>query len=426
MLNRTRLAAAALALTLLPTLATAAPTALRAARMVDVVNGTVIKDAVVVIDGQRITAAGPAASTPIPAGAQVIDLGDRTLLPGLVDTHTHLTSDPTQPRYQRFGISFPRTVLTGARNARNTLLAGVTTVRDLGSPAFTDVALRDAINDGDVIGPRIVASGPSIGILGGHCDNNLLRPEMDYQAEGVANGTDGVRIAVRRNVKYGVDAIKYCGTGGVFSKGTRPGMQQFTQDEVNALIDEAHMHGRRVAVHAHGADGIKVALRAGADTIEHASIIDEEGLRMAKERNAILSMDIYNTDYTQAEGRKNGTPEEFMKKDAEVGEVQRENFRRAVKMGIRLTMGTDAGIYPHGDNAKQLAVMVRYGMTPIQALRSATQIGAEALGRDKDVGAIAVGRYADIIAVPGDPTADVTALERVSFVMKGGVVYKQE
>lgn len=420
------LATLAVVSALLPTLATAAPTALRAARMVDVVAGTVIKDAVVVIEGERITAAGPAASTPIPAGAQVIDLGDRTLLPGLVDTHTHLTSDPTQPRYQRFGISFPRTVLTGARNARNTLLAGVTTVRDLGSPAFTDVALRDAINDGDVIGPRIVASGPSIGILGGHCDNNLLRPEMDYQAEGVANGTDGVRIAVRRNVKYGVDAIKYCGTGGVFSKGTRPGMQQFTQEEANALVDEAHMHGRRVAVHAHGAEGIKVALRAGADTIEHASIIDEEGLRMAKERNAILSMDIYNTDYTQAEGRKNGTPEEFMKKDAEVGEVQRENFRRAVKMGIRLTMGTDAGIYPHGDNAKQLAVMVRYGMTPIQALRSATQIGAEALGRDKDVGAIAVGRYADIIAVPGDPTQDVTAVERVSFVMKGGVVYRRD
>lgn len=418
--------ATALALTLLPTLATAAPTALRAARMVDVVNGTVIKDAVVVIDGQRITAAGPAASTPIPAGAQVIDLGDRTLLPGLVDTHTHLMSDPTEPRYERFGVSFPRTVLTGARNARATLMAGVTTVRDVGSPAFTDVALRDAINDGDIVGPRVIASGPSIGILGGHCDNNLLRPEMNYTAEGVANGTDGVRIAVRRNVKYGVDSIKYCGTGGVFSKGTRPGMQQFTQDEVNALIDEAHMHGRRVAVHAHGADGIKVALRAGADTIEHASLIDDEGLRMAKERNAILSMDIYNTDYTQAEGRKNGTPEEFMKKDAEVGEVQRENFRRAVKMGIRLTMGTDAGIYPHGDNAKQLSVMVRYGMTPIQALRSATQVGAEALGRDKDVGAIAAGRYADIIAVPGDPTADVTAVERVSFVMKGGVVYRRE
>lgn len=404
----------------------AAPTVVRAARLLEVTTGRMLADAVVVVDGERIVAVGTASATPLPADARVIDLGDRTLLPGLVDTHSHLMSDPRTPRYQRFGLSSARTALLGAKHARATLLAGITTVRDVGSPPFTDIALRDAIEAGDVIGPRVLAAGPSIGILGGHCDNNLLSPEMDYQAAGVANGTDGVRIAVRRNVKYGADVIKYCGTGGVFSKGTRPGMQQFTQDEANALVDEAHMHGRRVAVHAHGAEGIKVALRAGADTIEHASLIDAEGLRLAKERNVVLSMDIYNTEYTQAEGRKNGVLEESMRKDREIAEVQRENFRRAVQLGIRVSMGTDAGIYPHGENAKQLAVMVRYGMTPLQALRAATQVGAEALGKEADIGAIAVGRYADLIAVPGDPTLDVTRVEQVNFVMKGGVIYREE
>lgn len=418
------LLATALAAASLP--GVAAPTVLRAARLVDVTTGRLLRDAVVVVEGERIIGVGTASTTPFPADARVLDLGDRTLLPGLVDTHSHLMSDPRTPRYQRFGLSSSRAALLGAKHARATLLAGVTTVRDVGSPPFTDIALRDAIEAGDVTGPRVLAAGPSIGILGGHCDNNLLSPEMDYQSAGVANGTDGVRIAVRRNVKYGADVIKYCGTGGVFSKGTRPGMQQFTQDEANALVDEAHMHGRRVAVHAHGAEGIKVALRAGADTIEHASLIDAEGLRLAKERDVVLSMDIYNTEYTQAEGRKNGVLEESMRKDREIGEVQRENFRRAVQLGIRLSMGTDAGIYPHGQNARQLAVMVRYGMTPLQALRAATQTGAEALGREADIGALAVGRYADVIAVPGDPTTDITQVERVSFVMKGGVVYREE
>jgi imidazolonepropionase-like amidohydrolase len=285
--------------------------------------------------------------------------------------------------------------------------------------------LRDAINAGDVIGPRILASGPALGITGGHCDENLLAPEFDERAEGVADGPVAVRTMVRRNVKYGADVIKYCGTGGVFSKGTRVGGQQYTPEEVAAIVDEAHMHGRKVAVHAHGANGIKVALNAGVDTIEHASLIDDEGLRLAKEKGAFLSMDIYNTDYTQSEGPKRGELEEFLRKDREVAEIQRENFRKAVNMGIKLTMGTDTGVHPHKDAPKQLAVMVRYGMTPMQAIQAATWVGAQALGIEAEVGQVAPGYSADIIAVPVDPLADVRALEHVGFVMKQGTVYQQ-
>ena len=281
------------------------------------------------------------------------------------------------------------------------------------------------INDGDVPGPRILASGPALGITGGHCDDNLLAPEFKYESDGVANGAEGVRIAVRRNVKYGADLIKYCGTGGVFSKGDMPGGQQYTADEVAALINEAHMHGRRVAVHAHGADGIKVAIRAGVDTVEHASLIDDEGLQLAKKTGTWLSMDIYNTDYTQSEGPKRGELEEFLRKDREIGETQRENFRKAVKAGVKLTFGTDAGVYPHGDNPKQLAIVVRYGMTPMQALQAATLTGADALGLKGKIGAIAAGHSADIIAVKSDPIADIRALESVQFVMKGGEIYKR-
>ena len=342
------------------------------------------------------------------------------MLPGLIDTHTHVTSDPTLPPYHGYGVSHPRLALKGAANAKATLLAGVTTIRDVGATGFTDVALRDAINDGDVPGPRMLVSGPALGITGGHCDDNMLAPEFDHQSDGVADGVEGVRRAVRRNVKYGVDVIKYCGTGGVFSKGTKVGAQQYTAEEVAALIDEAHMHGRKVAVHAHGADGIKTAIKAGVDTVEHASLIDEEGLQLAKQRGMYLSMDIYNTEYTQTEGPKRGELEEFLRKDREVAEIQRENFRKAVKLGVRMTMGTDTGVHRHGDSPRQLAVMVRYGMTPMQAIQAATTHGAEALGLKDQVGVIAAGRYADVIAVQGDPLADVSVLEKVQFVMKGG------
>ncbi len=402
-----------------------APSVIKAGRLIDVRAGKVLENQVIVVRDGKIAAMGAAGSVEVPAGAKVFDLSSSTVLPGLIDTHTHLTSDPAKPPFHGYGDSNPRVALKGAANARVTLLAGVTTVRDVGASGYTDIALRDAISDGDVPGPRMLVSGPPLGITGGHCDDNLLAPEFQHQSEGVANGPIEVRTVVRRNIKYGADVIKYCGTGGVFSKGDTPGGQQYTADEVAALIDEAHMHGRRVAVHAHGADGIKVAIRAGVDTVEHASLIDDEGLKLAKQRGTFLSMDIYNNEYTQSEGPKRGELEEFLRKDREVAQVQRDNFQKAVKAGIKLTFGTDAGVYRHGDNPKQIAVMIRYGMTPMQAIQAATVVGADALGMKDRIGAIAPGLAADIIAVKSDPLSDARALEAVSFVMKEGEVYKQ-
>ena len=398
-------------------------TVVKAGRLIDVAAGRVRDDQLILVQGGRITAVGSPATIAIPPGAKVIDLSRQTVLPGLIDTHTHVTSDPTTRPYHGYGLSVPRRALMGARFARATLLSGVTTIRDVGASGYTDIALRDAIRAGDVVGPRILASGPALGITGGHCDDNMMAPEYRETAEGVADGPWAVRQTVRRNVKYGADVIKYCGTGGVFSKGTRVGAQQYTAEEVAALVDEAHMHGRKVAVHAHGANGIKVAIRAGVDTIEHASLIDEEGLELARQHGTYLSMDVYNTEYTQTEGPKRGELEEFLRKDREVAQAQRDNFRKAVQKGIRLTMGTDTGVHRHADAPKQLAWMVQYGMTPMQAIQAATRVGAEALGIGAEVGQIAPGYSADIVAVTGDPLADIRSLGAIEFVMKEGVVY---
>jgi imidazolonepropionase-like amidohydrolase len=397
---------------------------IKAGRLIDVVDGRVLENQLILIEDKRITAVGPEAAVSYPAGTPLIDLSGYTVMPGFVDTHTHVTVDPTISYYDYYHVSVGREAVLGVMNARRTLLAGFTTIRNVGAGGYSDVGLRDGIERGDVMGPRIFAAGLALGITGGHCDDNNLAPEYNHTEEGVADGVDGVRKMVRKNVKYGADLIKYCGTGGVFSKGDAPGAPQYSFEEAKAIVDEARMADRTVAVHAHGAEGAKIAIRAGADSIEHASLVDDQAIHMAARAGTFFSMDIYNTDYTQAEGKKNGVPEENLQKDRDIGEIQRENFRKAHRAGVKMTYGTDAGVYPNGDNAKQFAIMVRYGMTPMEAIIVATRNGAELLKREKDFGAIEAGRFADIIAVKGDPLADVTALERMSFVMREGRVYR--
>lgn len=410
---------------LLSTPAFAAPTYLTAARMIDPASGKAIADPAVVIDGGKIASVGTKATLPAPDGAQTIDLGDKTILPGLIDMHTHLVGNASLGGYNSIGETRETAAIWSVVNARKTLKAGFTTVRNVGAGDFADVALRDAINEGLVPGPRMYVSGPPVSIIGGHCsDNNILPNDFHMQGEGVATGPWEMRAKVRNNIKYGADLIKTCSTGGVFSKGTVPGAEQNTVEEMQAIVAEAHQRGLKVASHAHGTAGIKNAIRAGVDTIEHASYLDKEAINMAKAKGVYLAMDIYNTEYTQSEGRKNGVLEESLRKDAEIAEIQRESFREAVKAGAKVVYGTDSGVYPHGENGKQFYWMVKYGMTPAEAIRSATTLAAEALGKEKILGQIKPGFAADIIAVDGDPLSDVKVLEDVSFVMKGGDVYK--
>ena len=396
-------------------------------RMIDAEHGRMVENAAVIIEGDRIVAAGPAAELAPPDGARALALGDMTLAPGLIDMHVHLTGNHDEQGYRALAISTPRAAINGVANARKTLMAGFTTVRNVGAGGFTDIALRDAINDGDVPGPRMFVSGPPVGITGGHCsDGNLLPPEYNSKGDGVADGPWAMRAMVRRNIKYGVDLIKTCSTGGVLSKGTEVGAPQATLEELTAIADEAHMHGRKVASHAHGATGIKNALRAGIDTIEHASFIDDEGIRLAKRRGAYLNMDIYVTEFILGEGEKAGFLPESLEKERRTGETQRENFRRAVAAGVKMGFGTDAGVYPHGDNARQLSRMVRFGMTPMQAIQAATWNSANELGRQTELGALSAGRYADMVAVPGDALEDISLFENIPFVMKGGEIVKDE
>ncbi|MFZ5609525.1 MAG: amidohydrolase family protein [Pseudomonadota bacterium] len=396
---------------------------LTAKAMLDVAQGRMVANPALLVEGERILAVGVQASLAMPEGAQRLDLGAVTILPGLIDMHTHLTSNHDDHGYRALAVSLPREAINGVANAAKTLRAGFTTVRNVGAAGYSDVALRDAIAQGDVMGPRLFVSGPPVGMTGGHCsDNNLLPAEYKATGEGVADGPWAARAAVRRNIKYGVDLIKTCSTGGVLSKGTQVGAPQYTVEELTAIAEEAHARGLKVAAHAHGTEGIKNAIRAGIDTIEHASFLDEEAIRMAKAQGTYLSMDIYNTEFILTEGEKAGILPESLDKERQVGSRQRDSFTRAVKAGVKVVMGTDAGVYPHGDNARQLSRMVRFGMTPLQALQAATIVAAQALGQADNVGSLAPGRYADIIAVAGDPLADVAQLERVIFVMKGGTV----
>jgi imidazolonepropionase-like amidohydrolase len=397
-------------------------TVITAAHLLDVRSGRMVDNPQLLVRDGHIVSVGHAGDD-IPADAKRIELPGMTLLPGLIDMHVHLDSDPTYGGYT--GLQFGDrlwSVLT-VPNADKTLMAGFTTVRNVGSDAWNDVGLRQAIEQHKVNGPRVVTAAYAIGATGGHCDSTFFPPSMDEQGRYNIDSPDEARKVVRTLHKYGAQVIKICATGGVFSHGDEPGAQQLTLEEMKAVVDEAHMADLKVAAHAHGAAGIKDAIRAGVDTIEHASLIDDEGIRLARQRGAWLSMDIYNTEYTQAEGKKNGVLEDNLRKDREIADIQRENFRKANAAGVKMIFGTDAGVYPHGNNGRQFAWMVRYGMTPVQAIQAATINSAEALGR-KDVGVLEAGRYADLIAVSGDPAANVTLLESVPFVMKGGDVVK--
>lgn len=398
---------------------------LTAGRMVDPAAGRVVERPAVVIVNGLVQQVGTQGSLAAPAGSRTVDLGGRTILPGLIDMHVHLDSDPSYGGYTGLQFNDRFWSMIAVPNAQRTLAAGFTTVRNVGSDAWNDVGLRQAIEEGKLVGPRIVTAAYSFGATGGHCDSTYFPPSMEEKSPFNADAPEEGRRSVRTLRKYGAQVIKICATGGVFSRNTEPGQQQLSLEEMRAIVDEAHLQGLKVAAHAHGTAGIKDAIRAGVDTIEHASIIDDEGIRLAREKGAWLSMDIYNTDYTQSEGKKNGVLEDNLRKDREIAEVQRQGFAKAHRAGVKHVYGTDAGVHPHGDNGRQFATMVRYGMTPMQAIRTATVNAAEALGsHGRQVGRIAPGMHADIVAVDGDPLADVRLLERVSFVMKGGAVVK--
>jgi imidazolonepropionase-like amidohydrolase len=416
--------AAAVLLAATSTLSFAQTLVLKADRLIDVENGKLISNAVVVIEDDTIVAAGEARKVTFSKDSKIIELGDYTLLPGLMDMHVHLTSDATKHGYKRLADSLPRVTLTGVKHAEATLMAGFTTVRNVGAPGFADVALRDAINDGDITGPRMFVAGPSLGVTGGHCDNNLLPYEYHTVSEGVADGPWAVREKVRRNIKYGATVIKFCGTGGVLSKGTKVGVQQYTFEEMQALVDEAHMRGLTVATHAHGTDGIKTAIKAGVDSVEHVSLLDDEAIKLALKHGTYFSMDIYVTEYILSEGAKAGILEESLAKERIVGQRQRDNFAKAVKAGVKMVFGSDAGVYPHGDNGKQFARMVKFGMTPMQAIQASTINAATLLKQQEILGSVSEGKKADIVGVKGNPLDDISLLENVGLVVKDGQIVK--
>jgi imidazolonepropionase-like amidohydrolase len=398
---------------------------IKAGRLLDVKSGRVLTNQAILIEGDRIKEIGDAVRvTPrAPASARVIDLSNATVLPGLIDCHVHLTLE-LGGIAQGFMQSIPRQALVGARNAKVTLEAGFTSVRNLHALGFSDVALRDAINAGDVPGPRISASGPAIGPTGGHADEGALAPEFHYRADGIADGVPAVIAKTRENIKYGADCIKIMSTGGVLSKGDAPEAGQYSDEEIKAIIDEAHRLHRKVAAHAHGASGMKQAILAGIDSIEHGSYINDENMALMKERGTYLVPTLYLTDWFMDNYKRIGVPQYMVDKANQVMPVMRQNVGRAFQSGVKVAFGTDAAVYPHGLNAREFAVYVKLGMTPVAAIQSATVNAADLLGWADRVGTLEAGKFADIIAVTGDPTKDVTVLERVGFVMKGGQVFK--
>jgi imidazolonepropionase-like amidohydrolase len=399
--------------------------AVHAGHVVDVKTGKLLSDQTLVIEEGKIVSVGASADAKPPADAVRIELPNATILPGLIDAHTHLTMDP-KFGYEELGISVPREALIGAKNARTTLEAGFTTVRNVGAGGYTDVALRDAINAGDVPGPRMLVSGPALGITGGHCDNNLLPFEYHAVGDGVADGIAAVQHKVRENIKYGSDLIKICATGGVLSKGDDPQASQYTLEEMKAIVVDAHRLGRKVAAHAHGAQGLLWASEAGVDSIEHGSYIDDAGIAEMKKNGTYLVPTLYLGDWFLENAERNHVPEFYLAKAKAVMPIARRNIAHAFASGVKVAFGTDAAVYPHGLNAHEFAVMVKLGLTPLQAIQAATVNAADLLGWQGKVGTLEPGAWADIVAVEGDPLKDVTTLERVKFVMKGGEVVRNE
>src|ERR1700746_1698126 len=382
---------------------------IRAAPLFDPGSGRMIDSPVVIVSGNHIESVG-GREVATPSDARIMDLGDATLLPGFTDVHTHLTSNAGSGGYEMLGISAPRAALIGAKNARLTLLAGFTTVRNVGAEGYADVALRDAIDNGDVIGPRMQVSGPPLGITGGHCDSNLLPPEFHYSAEGAADGVEAGMHRVREVVKYGADLIKFCASGGVFSKGDNPGLEQYSPAEMEALIAEAHRLGRKVATHAHSALAIKDAVRAGVDSIEHGIFLDDEGIQLMKEHRTFLVPTSYPLFWFEEHAPEMHFPSWVTEKAAIIIPAAKQNMTKAFHSGVRVALGTDAGVYPHGENGGEFWSMVTLGLTPVQALQAGTINAAELMGWSERIGSITNGKFADMVAVKGDPLADIRTL----------------
>jgi imidazolonepropionase-like amidohydrolase len=399
---------------------------IHAGKVLDVRTGNYLAKQIIWIEDGRIKAIGDAATIEkqLPKPARQIDLSNKTVLPGLIDCHTHLTYTPYMAGPAGLHISYPRQALIGARNARVTLEAGFTTVRNVGGSGYSDIALRDAINAGDVPGPRMLVSGPALSITGGHGDENFLAPHFNFSSEGVADGIDGVIFKVRQNIKYGADLIKFMATGGVFSEGDNPDAAQYSPEEMKAIVDAAHQLGRRVAAHAHGALGIKFAVLAGVNSIEHGSYINDEDIELMKQRGTYLVPTVYLEDWLAANMQSLGLTANMIEKAKTVLPIARQNESHAFKSGIKVAFGTDAAVYPHGMNAHEFATMVSMGLTPIESIQAATVNAADLIGWPDRVGTLEAGKFADIIAVEGDPLADVHTLENVEFVMKGGEVIK--